>query len=282
MKLIQGLVLLVGLGLAAAPLRAEGLYVLGGLGAKTISDQDFDDYYSSYSTAYYGGFENLGEADLSIGWRFPGPFALEGSLGVDTGRSASADVLTGDTSDLYVGPMTTFGIGPVVCWDRPSWWFAESGVTELGLRVEGATVSGSETLQGTDNGTQNFSGSTVGFGIFVRALNIWDPTGLNVGLELGFDEDYFDTLTVSDAKGYFAQYNGDRLNNYNNQDAYIDNSGGYIRLIIGWSQPSNRPVPRPRPYWRRGYQDEQDYPPAGSGQAPGPGETIPEEQNYGN
>jgi hypothetical protein len=281
MKLIKGLVLLAGLGLAAAPLRAEGLYVLGALGTRTISDQDFDDYYSTYSTAYYGGFENLGEADLSLGWRFPGPFALEASLGVDTGRSASADVGAGgaDYSSLQVGPMTTVGIGPVLCWDRPGWWFAESGVTELGLRVEGATLSGSEAVTGPDAGNQNFSGSTVGFGVFIRALNIWDPTGFNVGLELGYDEEYFNTLTLSDTSGSFAGNNGKDLNNYSGGNAYIDDSGGYIRLVIGWSQPSSQAMQRPRSQWRRADEDEQNYPPAGS--APGPGETIPQDRNYG-
>ncbi|HTA17086.1 MAG TPA: hypothetical protein VK786_05005, partial [bacterium] len=196
MKIITGLALLAVLGTASVPLRADGAYVLGGIGGKAVYDQDFDDYYAGSNDPYpsdwtddYGNV--LGEGTVSLGWRFPGVMAVEAMVGVDTAREASATTYLGD-STLLINPMFTVALGPVFCWDRPSWWFAESGVTELGLRAEWASISGSETVDGY--GSQNFSDSAPGFGIFLRALNIWNPTGFNIGLEVGYDYEYFDDL----------------------------------------------------------------------------------------
>ncbi|HTA17235.1 MAG TPA: hypothetical protein VK786_05775, partial [bacterium] len=181
---------------------------------------------------------------------------------------ASATTYLGD-STLQVNPMLTVGLGPVFCWDRGSWWFAESGVTEFGLRAEWAAISGSETVSGY--GSQDYSDSALGFGVFLRALNIWDPTGFNIGVELGYDYNYFDDLTLSNTSGGFAGNNGQQLNNYRGGDAYIDNEGGYIRLVIGWSQPSQVVPTMPRPLrYHRGYYDGE------------PGGAYPYEQNYGN
>jgi hypothetical protein len=105
-------------------------------------------------------------------------------------------------------------------------------------------------------------------------------------------------MKISDASGVWAGSNGQTLNNYSNGNAYFDNSGGYVRLVIGWSQPSRHPLPPRRPYWRRRayYQDYDDqgqyYQPQGAPQqsppqqnAPqqnAPGQTIPTQPDYGN
>lgn len=271
MKIMNGLAALALAGLGAASLGAEGLYVLGGLGAKSIYGQDINDYYGSWdnNSAYYDSA--MGEADLSLGWRFPGPLAIEGTVGIDTGREASAYIGDGYSSDLTLQPMPTFALGPVFCWDRRSWWFAESGVTELGLRVEYATLSGSETVDGY--GSQDFNGSSLGFGLFVRALNIWNPTGFNVGVEAGYDENYFNTLVLTNTSGGFAGNNGQDLENYSGSKAYFDNSGAYIRLVIGWSQaPTNPPPAAPRRrFWR--HRVYENYPQS---------QNYPDDQNYGN
>jgi hypothetical protein len=268
MKIITGLALLAVLGTASVPLRADGAYVLGGIGGKAVYDQDFDDYYAGSNDPYpsdwtddYGNV--LGEGTVSLGWRFPGVMAVEAMVGVDTAREASATTYLGD-STLLINPMFTVALGPVFCWDRPSWWFAESGVTELGLRAEWASISGSETVDGY--GSQNFSDSAPGFGIFLRALNIWNPTGFNIGLEVGYDYEYFDDLTLSDTNGGFAGNNGKQLNNYRGGDAYIDNEGAYLRFVIGWSQPSQVVPTLPR---RRGNYDDE------------PGGGYPDYRNYG-
>lgn len=269
MKLARfwGLVLFLS---AAAALPAEGLYVLGGLGGKTVYGQDFSDFYGPN---YYGGPQGVGQADLSLGWRFPGVLAIEAMAGIDTGRQASAYPFgTPYFSEIQTQPMTTLAIGPVFCWDRPSWWFAESGTTEFGLRMEYASLSGSESA--TDNlgnpGNQNFSDSTLGFGIFIRLLNIWEPDGFNLGLEAGYDYEYFSTLTLANTSGIFAGNNGLPMNNYTGGNSYIDNSGGYIRIVFGWSQPTRlRQRTRQNHYWRRRvYEDApdmQDYDQDGGG-----------------
>ncbi|MGH7443179.1 MAG: hypothetical protein ACREKE_10965 [bacterium] len=266
-----GLLLCVG----AAVLPAQGIYVLGGLGGKTVYDQDVSDFYGGAS---YWGVDEVGLADgaLAVGWRFPGLMAVEASVTEDGGQSATDYVGPYSSSTLNIGSMTTLAIGPVVCWDHPSWWFAEDGVTEFGLKLEYASLSGSETETDPDSST-NFNASALGFGVFVRALNIWDPSGFSLGLEAGWDENYFGSLSTGGGQ-YLIEYAG-------SGDAYVDNSGGYVRLVIGWSQPFQHRASRRRPrFWRNRVHDV--YPDNG---APGPGDTIPSlqqsypgDQNYGN
>jgi len=279
-KIIKSLSLMVALGLGAASLPASGLYVLGSLGLKTVYDQDINDFYAdSFNSAYYYNAEGLGEGLVTLGYRLPGLLAVEGSVGINSGRQENALTVDGN-SNLQINPMTTFSLGPVFCWDRDRWWFAESGVTEFGLRAEYATLSGSESVSGgpTGPGNQDFSAGAPGFGIFVRFLNIWNPGGLNMGAEIGYDVNYFNTLTLSGTNGIFAGNNGQDMNNYAGNKAYLDNSGAYIRFVFGWSQPGKvaqdgNVVPA-RPYQRqRRYQN--DGPPPSY-------QTYPDQQNYGN
>jgi hypothetical protein len=261
-------VLFFALGcVATVPARAEGLYFLGAVGGKTVYDQDFADYYGYDGYDYTYDPEGLAEGALNLGYRFSGPIALEASVALTEGRSTSQTLsydffgYPSSVDSLTVNPVTTVSLGPVFCWDRRSWWFAQSGVTELGLKVSYAGMTGNESYNDNqgNTGSQDFSGSAVGFGIFLRALNIWNPTGLNVGLEAGFDYQHFATLTVSHGSGVFADPSTTTMENASGGDAYIDNSGGYVRLVIGWSQPNNNPPPggyyEPAPR-RRFYRDD--------------------------
>ena len=259
MKLMKGMMaaLLLGLCAAAVQARADGLYVLGDVGGKTILNQDFNDFFSTSPDSPWFDAVGVPEGGVTLGYRFRGPFALEAGVNFTGSRSATDEYLN-DT--LQVQPMTSYSAGPVLCWDRHRWWFAESGVTEIGLKVSYATLNGSETVDNfTGNSSQNFSGSTTGFGVFIRVLNIWNPAGVTLGLEAGYDYQRFDDLTLSDTSGYyFAGTNGQRLLQYDGSNAYIDNSGGYLRLVFGWSSVpvaagDDQPVSRP---YRRAYQDE--------------------------
>ncbi len=270
----------------AAALPAEGLYVLGGLGIKGVSGQDVSDYYGPGGTllsgpAYYGGGATLGEGALSLGWRFGGLMALEASVSIDSGQVNSADVSYYDpnapgpgydTSTLTYGPMTTVGLGPVFCFGPQNWpgwrW-------QLGVKPEFSEITGSETLtDGVNNttGSQNFSSSAFGGGVFLRGIYVF-PSGFSLGFETGADFNYFSQLNLSGTKGDFAGNNGQALNQYGGGNAYIDNSGGYLRLIIGWSDVPNRPRPRrSRVFWDNGMGPGIAPGEAGDGQ---PGDTVP-------
>jgi hypothetical protein len=267
MKTVKTLFLMVILlgGLTAGKAGAEGLYVLGSVGGKTVYDEDFSDFYSDYGYTYGYDAEGLAEGAVSLGYRFPGPLALEGSVTYTEGRSTSQALsydyfgYPNSSDSLTVNPMTTFALGPVFCWDRRSWWFAESGLTEFGVKVNYASLSGSESYSDSSGnyGSQDFSGSNVGFGIFIRALNLWNPTGFTVGLEAGYDYQRFDSLTVSNESGVFADPSTNAFQNPYGSGAYIDNSGGYLRLVIGWSSGSSAPAyGDPGPRRRRFYRDD--------------------------
>jgi hypothetical protein len=261
---------LAGCGLAAAGAQADGLYVLGGIGVRGLSDQDFNDFYQTDSYSYDDNGAGALDAGLSLGYRFPGIMALELSANMVGDRSASVSEWGSDfsgndswvTDSLQVNATPVFGFGPVFCWDGRNWWFGRHMTTELGLRVEYANISGSETLvDDTGTSTQDFNGDTVGFGLFLRMLNVWDSSGINMGLELGGDYLRCDSLTTSNRTGELADISSSSLTNWNNSNAYIDESGVWLRFVFGWSQPTSAEpgstVPRRRARRAVRYEDPE-------------------------
>lgn len=161
---------------------AAGLYVLGDVGFKSIYQQDMNDSFAGdldpYGNSYDFGWATLPEGGLTVGYRFQGPFSLEGGVDFLGGRADSDDY--GDT--FTVNPTTTFYFGPVLCLDHYRWFFAQRGVSEIGIHVSYASVAGSVDY-GYGSGGADFSGSATGFGIFFRDLNIWQYSGVTLGFK---------------------------------------------------------------------------------------------------
>ncbi|HTA17131.1 MAG TPA: tetratricopeptide repeat protein, partial [bacterium] len=85
----------------------------------------------------------------------------------------------------------------------------------------------------------DFNGSTVGWGLFYRLVNLWAPARLSVGLEAGYEALKFTDLEAGNPSGVFVGQPGRRLENLNGAAAYLDNSGFYVRLVIGWAKDSS-------------------------------------------
>jgi len=224
----------------AAPLCATGPYMFGSFGAREISNQDMSDFFASGSQMGPQFVPSqLGAAALTTGYRFTDPFALEISGGAQLGREESNVVSTGAV-DLQIpsGSLTLISVAPLFCFDTygsvTSTW-----LHQIGFRLEYAEVSGVETLEaGSAISSVNFNGSTLGYGLFYRVVNLWAPARLSVGFEVGYDVLRFGNLVAGDSNGVFVGQPSRALENLNGVPAFLDNSGPYVRLLIGWDKDS--------------------------------------------
>jgi len=222
---------------------ATGAYVFGAFGGRQVSNQDMEEFFAlgaqpgpTFIPSY------LGEAALTAGYRFSDPFAVELGGATSMGREESNLYAFGNL-DLQVPTGSLFGlsVAPVFCFDTygsPT----SSWLHQVGLRLTWAKVSGTESIQSSDgvSSSQGFSGSAFGWGLFYRLVNLWAPSKLSVGAELGWESLRFNDLSVSGATGPFAGQPGAALENLNGAAAFIDDSGPYLRLVVGWAQDSRR------------------------------------------
>lgn len=232
----------LGCLLLSARLAATGPYMFGSFGTREVSNQDMNDFFAMGSQGDSQFIPNtVGEAYLTAGYRFTDPFALEVSGGAQQGREESSQYGFGDV-DLQVptGDLSLVSIAPVFCFDTfggdTSTW-----LNQVGLRVEYAQVSGVETLESAGGGISSldFNGATVGWGLFYRLVNLWAPARLSVGLEAGYEALKFTDLEAGNPSGVFVGQPSRRLENLDGAAAYLDNSGFYARLVIGWAKDSS-------------------------------------------
>ncbi|MGH7441889.1 MAG: tetratricopeptide repeat protein, partial [bacterium] len=231
----------------AVPARAVGPYFFVSLGERQVSGQDMADFFA-YGTQQQPQFvpSYLGEAYITAGYRFTDPFALELAGGAQMGREESGAYSALGDVDLQVpsGALSLVSIAPVFCFETfesvSSTW-----LNQVGLRLEYAQVSGSETLDtGTGLSSLNFNGQTLGCGLFYRLVNLWAPKRLSVGLETGYELLRFDSLASGNPTGVFVGGPGRVLQNLNGSNAFLDNSGPYVRLVIGWAKDSSTELQR--------------------------------------
>lgn len=220
---------------------AVGPYMFATLGARQVSDQDMADFFA-LGTQQQPNFvpANVGEAYLTAGYRFTDPFALEVSGGAQMGREESNLYSFGNV-DLQVpsGALSQLSIAPLFCFDTFG-SVTSSWINQIGLRIEYAQISGTETIESPAGlSSLGFNGATVGWGLFYRLVNLWAPARLSVGLETGYDFLRFGTLQSGNPSGVFAGEPGHTLENLNGVGAYLDNSGPYVRLVVGWARDSS-------------------------------------------
>lgn len=231
----------LGCLLPASRAMATGPYMLGCFGGRQVSNQDMNDFFSMGDQASSPFVPNyLGEAYLTAGYRFTDPFALEVAGGTQMGREESSLYSFGDV-DLQVpsGALSLVSIAPLFCFDTFG-SVTSSWMNQVGLRIEYAQISGTETLESAAGvSSLGFNGSTVGWGLFYRIVNLWAPARLSVGLEMGFDILRFTNLATGNASGVFVGEPSRTLENLNGASAFLDNSGPYLRLVIGWAKDSS-------------------------------------------
>jgi hypothetical protein len=236
--------------LLSARLPATGPYMFGSFGTREVSNQDMNDFFAMGSQGGSQFIPNtVGEAYLTAGYRFTDPFALEVGGGAQQGREESSLYPFGDV-DLQVptGDLSLLSIAPVFCFDTfgndTSTW-----LNQVGLRLDYAQVSGVETLESAGGGISSldFNGATVGWGLFYRLVNLWAAPRLSVGLEAGYEALKFTDLEAGNPSGVFVGQPGHRLENLNGAAAYLDNSGFYARLVIGWAKDSSTDAAGPKP-----------------------------------
>jgi hypothetical protein len=222
---------------------ATGAYVFAGFGGRRVADDDMSDFLAlgpepgpTFVPAY------LGEGSLVFGYRFYDPFALEFGGSMLMGReSSTTDNLGSVDVQIPSGALMTVSVAPVYCFETASSasnaWFHQ-----VGLRLEHAEVSGQESIESADGttSTQNFSGTAFGGALFYRIINLWAPARLSVGLEGGYEYLRFNSLNVSSCTGVFAEQASNQWTNLNGNNAYLDESGPYLRLVIGWAADSWR------------------------------------------
>jgi hypothetical protein len=227
--------------LPATRAAATGPYMLGCFGGRQVSNQDMNDFFSMGNQVSAPFVPNyLGEAYLTAGYRFTDPFALEVAGGTQMGREESGLYSFGDV-DLQVpsGALSLVSIAPLFCFDTFG-SVTSSWMNQVGFRVEYAQISGTETMESAAGvSSLGFNGSTVGWGMFYRLVNLWAPARLSVGLEMGFDILKFTNLATGNASGVFVGEPGRTLENMNGASAFLDNSGPYLRLVIGWAKDSS-------------------------------------------
>ncbi|HTB22300.1 MAG TPA: tetratricopeptide repeat protein [bacterium] len=234
---------LAGLGFLLLPAgaAATGPYMFGTFGARVVSNQDMNDFFAmgSQNAAEFIPSE-VGEAYLTAGYRFTDPFALELSSGAQQGREESNLYSFGDV-DLQVpsGALSLVSIAPVFCFDTFT-SSTSSWLNQVGFRLEYAQVSGVETLESTNGSLSslNFNGQTLGGSLFYRLVNLWPPARLSVGLEAGYEYLRFNQLESGNPSGVFVGQPGRTLQNMNGAQAFLDNSGFYVRLVVGWDKDS--------------------------------------------
>jgi len=234
---------LAGLGLLLFPVLASaaGPYMFGTFGARVVSNQDMNDFFAlgSQSGAEFIPSE-VGEAYLTAGYRFTDPFALELAGGAQQGREESNLYSFGDV-DLQVpsGALSLISIAPVFCFDTFT-SSTSSWLNQVGFRLEYAQVSGVETLESVNGSLSsvNFNGEALGGSIFYRLVNLWPPARLSVGLEAGYEYLRFNDLESGAPSGVFVGQPGRMLQNMNGAQAFLDNSGFYVRLVVGWDKDS--------------------------------------------
>lgn len=221
-----------------SPGRAGGLYVLGELGARMLANQDYSDFFALGTQPgpdFSPSFD--GDGMLIAGYRFADPFAVELSAGGQVGRDESALYPFGylDVQVSSPGPLT-FAIAPVFCFDTNG-GPAARWLHQVGLRLELAQIWGVESIQSNTDGTGtvDFSGTALGWGVFYRLTNLWDPSSVNVGAELGYESLRFNALRVGSASGILAGQQGGAWMNLNGVQAFMDDSGPTLRLVVGWS-----------------------------------------------
>jgi hypothetical protein len=229
--------------LLTARLDAAGAYVLAGFGVREITNQDLSDFFAQGSQPGPKlGPSFVSDATLTGGYRILDPLALELALGTQLGREESNLYSFGDV-DVQVpdASLVTLAIAPVYCFDTrggpESQW-----LHQVGLRLLCAQVSGTETLQSYGGGFSSlqFSGTGLGWGLFYRLMNLWAPSRINMGAEIGYESLRFTGLTAAGASGGFAGQSGGPWLNLNSAAAFLDDSGPYLRLEVGWSQAPKR------------------------------------------
>lgn len=230
---------MLALCLLAARLGATGAYVLAGFGVRENSNQDLSDFFAQGSQPgpkLSPSF--ISDATLTAGYRLLDPLALELALGTQLGREESNLYSFGDV-DVQVpdASLVTLSLAPSYCFDTvggtDSQW-----QHQVGLRILCAQLSGMETLQSYGGGfsSLDFSGTGWGWGLFYRLMNLWAPSRINMGAEIGYESLRFTNLTAAGASGGFAGESGGPWLNLNSAAAFLDDSGPYLRLEVGWSQ----------------------------------------------
>ena len=241
--------------------RADGPYALLEVGGLLISQQDATDAMNvpGYASPGYSS-SVFADPSLTIGYRSPGMLGFELTAETYNGREyaynySSGGVPVGNVS-LYAGGGNTWwvGVGPVLSDERDGFLFLKRAINELGAKVGYFSSTITETTQNLSSGqtgSATAAGSSYMGSVFYRLRGPFNGIGLNAGFEIGYQFAKVSNFVFTSASGTLASLNGQQAKYYNG-NAYLDNSGPYLKLVFGigdlWSsEPTDSIAATPTP-----------------------------------
>jgi hypothetical protein len=240
-KIALALFLLV---LSSVPAKAEGPYFLFGIGSLLVSQQDATDglNISGINSPVYTPL-GIANPSLVVGYRFPhSSTGVELSLETYDDRQYRYTYSYAGTSygsiflDVPGVETWCFSGGPVFTVDTPGFWFLSHSYNEFGAKLGYISAQATATqidFSSGQSGNVTYTGDSYMGSAFYRLRGPVRYSCLEFGAELGYQFASINTLVDSNSTGILSGLNGSQAKNLNGNNAYLDDSGPYFKIILG-------------------------------------------------
>lgn len=234
--------LFVAACLAGAGLHADtdsAVYLLAAGDAKLLTNSDANNYFATKPGQIAA--QGYGDGDVRLGLQFGRWAALEASFNMGPFRNyqvvnyASANNAFTSSNVTTNWTLYTYSLTPGVTWAGPGF------VNFLGIRFGVANLGGHvNDVSGGADGSYDQYATTPDIGVLFRTSSIF-VDHISVGLELGYDYTYFNTVNNDRGTGTYTGITG-ASHNANGSATQLNFSGPHIGIVLGlWS---NAPVRR--------------------------------------
>lgn len=213
---------------------ASGLYVLGGLDGKMLTNQDADNYFNLPGGQL--GPLGLPSGVLHVGLAL-GVLSLEASLNQGPVRENTVNYDNFGTTTRTIKTrwaVSTLSITPGLSWTSPG------SLSMLGVRIGQASLTGHvEDDAFGANGSYDSEAKAMDGGVIFRSAGVI-AGHLCLGLEFGYDWTMFKDITNKNGTGSYDPPHSPERNvsnvGHGGDQTTLDFSGGHVALIIGlWS-----------------------------------------------
>lgn len=213
----------------------SAFYLLGGLDAKVLSNQDANDYFNLPAGQIAPAASP--SAVIRLGAQLHRLLALEIGLDLGPSRQYEAQYHNFGVNTRRVSTRwskTTLSIMPALTWSSPE------RVQLLGLRIGQSRLAGhtDDWAYGVD-GAYDSEAETLDAGILFRSTWIF-VSRFSMGLELGYDWTQFRDIKNKDGSGSYGSVHSPERNvsslGHAGAASVLDYSGGHVAVVFGlWS-----------------------------------------------